>query len=181
MIVERIEAYGVVLKRLTEDKIELVRNWRNDPKIQQYMFFREYITPEMQLNWFKKTNNEFNHYFIIEIEGKEIGLANIKDVDYEKKEGEAGIFIYEDEYLDGTASYQISLAMSDFAYDTLGLVKQTAVIEKNNKRAIDYNLSLGAKIVVEEENVVSVEHLQEDYITNKTIKHLKKLFSKLYN
>ncbi len=40
-----LENYGVRLKRLTHDKIELLRQWRNDPKIQQYMFYREYITP----------------------------------------------------------------------------------------------------------------------------------------
>ncbi len=180
MIVDRIEAYGVVLKRLTEDKIEMVRNWRNDPKIQQYMFFRDYITPEMQKAWFAKIDNESNHYFIIEIDGKEIGLANIKDVDYEKKSGEGGLFIYEDEYLDGTTSYQISLAMSDFAYNTLGLVKQIAVIEKNNKRAIDYNLSLGATIVAEEENVIHVEYTYEGYFNHPKINQLKKIFSKLY-
>ena len=39
------EKYGITLKRLTVDKIELVRNWRNDPKISQYMEFRDYITP----------------------------------------------------------------------------------------------------------------------------------------
>ena len=43
-----IEGYGVKLKRLTHDKIELLRQWRNDPKIQQYMIYREEITPEMQ-------------------------------------------------------------------------------------------------------------------------------------
>ncbi len=40
-----LENYGVRLKQLTHDKIELLRQWRNDPKIQQYMFYREYITP----------------------------------------------------------------------------------------------------------------------------------------
>ena len=46
------EKYGVKLERLTADKIELVRNWRNDPKISQYMEFRDHITAEMQKKWF---------------------------------------------------------------------------------------------------------------------------------
>ena len=95
----KITNYGVTLSRLTEDKIELVRNWRNDPKIAQYMEFKEHITPEMQLNWFKKINNENNYFFIIEFEGKEIGLINVKDIHYSEKVGEGGIFIYDDNYL----------------------------------------------------------------------------------
>ncbi len=180
MIVERIEGYGVVLKRLTKDKIEMVRNWRNDPKIQQYMFFRDYITPEMQEAWFTKIDNEYNHYFIIEVDGKEIGLVNIKDVDYENKVGESGIFIYDDECLNGIMSYQVILVMFDFAYETLELEKLTAVIEKSNQRAIDFNLSLGAKIVSEELNVVSIEASREDYYNNQKIRQYKNIFLKLY-
>ena len=37
-----LEGYGVKLHRLTEEKIELLRRWRNDPKIQQYMGYREH-------------------------------------------------------------------------------------------------------------------------------------------
>ena len=33
----KVIKYGVCLNRLTETDIELVRNWRNDPKISQYM------------------------------------------------------------------------------------------------------------------------------------------------
>ena len=37
--------YDVSLRQLTVDKIELVRQWRNDPKIQETMLSRDYITP----------------------------------------------------------------------------------------------------------------------------------------
>ena len=80
-----LEGYGVKLYRLTEEKIELLRRWRNDPKIQQYMGYREHITSEMQKAWFERINNDNNYYFIIEYEGKEIGCINIKDIDYVKK------------------------------------------------------------------------------------------------
>jgi hypothetical protein len=55
------EKYGVKLERLTADKIELVRNWRNDPKISQYMEFRDHITAEMQKKWFASVDNENNY------------------------------------------------------------------------------------------------------------------------
>lgn len=79
-----IRDYGVELHQLTEDKIELVRNWRNSDKISRYMEYREYITIEMQKQWFTKINQSDNQfYFIIMVDGKEIGLINIKNVDWD--------------------------------------------------------------------------------------------------
>lgn len=82
----KISNYDVSLELLTENKIEMVRQWRNDPKIQQYMEYRETITPEMQKKWFDKLNNgKDNFYFILQYKGEDIGLINVKDIDYEKK------------------------------------------------------------------------------------------------
>ncbi len=138
-----ITKYGITLRRLTEDKLEMIRNWRNDPKISQYMEFQDYITPEMQANWFKKIDNEYNYYFIIEYENKEIGLTNIRDIDYTKKEGEGGIYIYDDNYLNTTVSYQAILCLNDFGFEDLKLDRMIAHIRQDNKRAIKYNLILG--------------------------------------
>lgn len=67
----------IILHRLTEDKIELVRYWRNYPKIQQYMDYCEHITAEQQKRWFASINNDKNYYFIVEMNGREIGFVNI--------------------------------------------------------------------------------------------------------
>lgn len=150
-----LEGYGVLLKRLTEDKIELIRNWRNDPKISKYMEFRDYITPEMQLKWFKKIDNDCNFYFIIEVDGNEIGLVNVRDVDYQKKEGEGGIFIYDDSYLNSMVSFQTALILNDFCFEKLGLERMVAHIMSDNKRAIDYNKHQGYKIQPNQEGIMN--------------------------
>lgn len=139
------EKYGVTLKRLTVDKIELVRNWRNDPKISQYMEYRDYITPEMQAKWFAKVDNENNYYFIIAYKGLEIGLTNVKDIDYAEKTGEGGIFIYEDTFLNSDIPFRVIFALNDFCFDELHLEKMIAHIMSDNKRAIDFNRVLGYK------------------------------------
>lgn len=149
----RLTKYGVTLSRLTEDKIELVRNWRNDPKISRYMEFKDYITPEMQFNWFRKIDNENNFYFIIEYKGKGIGLINIRDIDYDKSEGEAGIFIYDDECLNSTVSFQASFNLYDFCFEELKLNRIIAHILKDNKRAIKYNKLVGYRISENQENI----------------------------
>lgn len=142
-----ISNYGVTLRRLTEDKIEMIRNWRNDPKIAQYMEYKEYISPEMQKKWFDKINNDNNYYFLIVVDNKEIGLINIRDIDYEKREGEGGIYIYDDEYLNSDISFRSVLLLFDFGFEKLGLEQITAHVLKSNKRAIKYNIAIGYQIV----------------------------------
>lgn len=181
--IQVIEGYGVTLRRLTEDKIELVRRWRNDPKIQQYMSFKDYITPEMQKNWFKKIDNDNNFYFIIEYEGKEVGLINIKDVDYEKRTGEPGIFIYEDECLNLDVGVRASLCQNDFAWNTLNLESMHGHVLKNNKRAQQLNRFFGYEILPDQED----KELQECTLTrdaalkNKNVNRIANLLKKMEN
>lgn len=148
-----IRKYGVCFRRLTEDKTELVRNWRNDPKITQFMEYREYITSGMQREWFKKVNNDRNYYFIVEYEGQEIGLVNIKDIDYNLKCGEAGIFIYDDRYLNGDVSFRCALCNIDFAFENLKLDFLYGHIMSDNKRAVRYNKALGFCLAENQENI----------------------------
>ena len=166
----KLEKYGIVLNRLTHDNIELVRNWRNDSKISQYMEFQEYITPEMQEKWFQKIDNDNNYFFIIEYEGRKVGLVNIKDIDYEQKTGEGGIFIYDDEYLNSDVSFRASLCNSDFFFETLNLERITAHILSDNKRAVKYNLMLGFEKQPNQDNVHNqLYHLEKENYFKKRI------------
>jgi len=140
-----LEGYGVKLKRLTHDKIEMLRQWRNDPKIQQYMFYRQEITPEMQERWFANMDKRCNFYFIIEYEGKEVGCINIRDIDWETKNGEPGMFIYEDEYLNSDVAMRASFCMGDWVWNDLKLESETIEVVRTNKNAMQFNLSAGYK------------------------------------
>lgn len=154
-----LTGYGVTLRRLTHDKIEMLRQWRNDPKIQQYMIFREYITPKMQEAWFQKINNDHNFYFIIEYEGREVGMTNIKDVDYDKKTGEQGIFLYDDTLWNSDVGMRASLCRDSFAWDVLQLDSMYCHVLSSNKRALQYNLLRGYEMIPgleQEENLMLI-------------------------
>lgn len=159
-----ISGYGVTLRRLTEDKIEMVRNWRNDPKIQQYMEFRDYITPEMQKKWFERINNDNNYYFVIVVDNKEVGLTNLRDIDYVDGIAEPGIFIYDDEYLNSPLSFKVALCLSDFGFDNLGLKTFYGHVLKGNKRAKRFNSALGYKMCDGENE----KHLQLHCLTKES-------------
>lgn len=138
--------YDVTLKKLTEDKIELVREWRNHPKVSRFMEYREHITQAMQKKWFENIDNNNNLFFIIEVASKEIGLINIKDIDYQQKKGEAGIFIFDDDFLNGLASFQSCMCMYDYFFEDLNMESLSAYILKENKRAIKFNQTFGFQL-----------------------------------
>ena len=169
-----LQNYGVTLRRLTHDKIEMLRCWRNDPKIQQYMFYREYITPEMQEAWFKRINNEHNYYFIIEYEGNEIGLINVKDIDYGKKTGESGVFIYDESYQNSDVAYRAHLVMFDFVYGELHLADTYSHIIGNNTRALRFALFIGSKALSDAPDNTAYVLYADDYFNNKNRQHFLK-------
>lgn len=171
-----IEKYEVCLKRLTEDMIELVCDWRNSPHVSQFMEYRKFITPEMQKSWFDKINNEENYYFIVEYNGDKVGLINIKDVDREKKFGEGGVFIANEKYLNSDISFRMALCINDFAFETLSLSYLIAHILKDNLRAIKYNKLLGYKLQPGQEEIYNQLYrlTQEDYFRQREL--IRKLF-----
>jgi RimJ/RimL family protein N-acetyltransferase len=179
-MITEISNYGITLRRLTEDKIEMVRNWRNDPKIQKFMDFKDYITPDMQLSWFKKIDNENNYYFIILWQNKEVGLINVKNIDFINKTGETGIFIYDDDCLDSDVALRASLCRDDFIWDVLKLEKLYIHIMKDNIRAIKYNLLRGFYLDQGQENKIKQRYIitKMEAKNNKRMNQFKKIFNK---
>lgn len=177
-----ITKYGVTLRPLTHDKIEMLRQWRNNPKIQQYMEYREEITPDMQEQWYQKISNSGkDFYFIIEVDNKEIGCINIRDVDWEKLEGEPGIFIWDDDYLDSDAPTRASFAMGQFVWDELGLKREIIHVQRDNTRAINYNVSMGFRLSEGQENVYNQEYTLTRGTKTKRSELLKKYLEKTYH
>ena len=76
-----IKGYGIELHRLQESDIETVRNWRNADYIRDQMQYKEIISQEQQLEWFKKVNTVNNNYMLIKAEGESIGVINDRGPD----------------------------------------------------------------------------------------------------
>jgi UDP-4-amino-4,6-dideoxy-N-acetyl-beta-L-altrosamine N-acetyltransferase len=118
------------------------------------MDYREYITPDMQQKWFATVNNKFNYYFIIEFEGKKVGLINAKNFSYENGFGEGGIFIWDAEYINSFAAVFATLTLLNFVFHKVQLCKLShARILKDNERAQHYNMLIGYKLAEGQENV----------------------------
>ena len=125
-----IERYGIVLRRLTAADIELVRRWRNDATVNQYMEYREYITAEMQKKWFHSINNDNNLFYVIEYKGEKIGLISTFAIDWNKRQAECGIFVWAKKYWQSVVPVYAVLAMLDINFLVLDFDKFNVESEK---------------------------------------------------
>ncbi|MBA2962919.1 MULTISPECIES: GNAT family N-acetyltransferase [Ramlibacter] len=162
---DRIEAHGVVLRRLTAVDIEMVRQWRNDPAVSRFMAARENISPEMQARWFAGLDPARQYFYVVEYGGRDVGLVNLKNLDPVARSAEGGIYLADQSLRDGLVGMAALLAMYDHGFGALGLGTISAHILDDNPRALRFNQALGFRIAPAQQGVRNQLHLlaQADY------------------
>lgn len=145
--------FGVTIERLKEQDIELVRQWRNSPQVAERMEYREFITPEMQKEWFKSISNLNNFYFVIIYQGEKIGVINVKEIDWKSRKLESGIFIPDEKYWGTFVPSIVSIMLTQMFFRIFGWDHYYAHILRDNHRAIQYNRSLGYELCEGQEEV----------------------------
>jgi len=138
-----IQKYGITLKRLKEADIELVRLKRNSSDISDRMQYREVISEDMQVKWFHSINTIHHNYFIVYHNDQKIGLVNGKNSNYEKRESEGGMFIWEKKYWGTVIPAMCSVIMTDFTFLINHFERNYIKILRSNQNAISYNRQLG--------------------------------------
>lgn len=161
-----IEQYGIRLKRLEHQDIELLRKWRNHPKIRKRMAFKKHITKEMQEAWFESIDNKYNYYFLIEFQGKNIGVINAKNVNLKHSCGEGGIFIWENNLGNEFIPVFASLCLLNTAFYKLKIFNKSLIqVLKSNHKAIQFNKALGYILIPGQEAVKNQYYIltKDDY------------------
>jgi RimJ/RimL family protein N-acetyltransferase len=163
-----IRKYGLVLKRLKEEDIELIRQKRNSEAVRRTMYFREEITPEMQKKWFKSINNKYNGYYLISYNNEKIGMIHGNHVNFEKRTCEGGIFIWDEQHLNSPIPSLASIIMNDWTFFLANFQKIYAKVLKENKVALSYNKMQGYEPCEPQNNDQGVEWLvltRESYMS----------------
>ena len=120
----------VEFRAVSEETIELMRNWRNSPRIRNNMFSNNIISKEQQQKWFhnQKTDNS-SQYFVCHLDNKPIGSLYFSDILDDSCYW--GCFIGEDRVLPGFGLV-LEYAALEYAFSTLCVkTLHTEVFEKN--------------------------------------------------
>lgn len=145
--------YGITFHFLKEEDLELVRKWRNDPVVSGNHEFRDQITPEMQRDWFKSIRNINNLYLVIEFEGQKIGVINLKNIDWDARTGEGGVFFPDPKFHQTPLPAIISYVTTEIMFVVLELNVAYAHVLKQNKSTQEFIKMLGYVLMPNQEDL----------------------------
>ena len=174
-----VREFGITLRRLTLEDIELVRQKRNSEEIRQVMQFREEITPEMQLKWFESINNFENYYYIVGYQGTKVALINDRNMDWEARTSESGLFFWDKEYINTFIPILASLVLLDVGFHYLDWKISYIHVMRDNFAAIGYARQIGYELCEgqeEQENQLYYLSRENFEIKGRNIRRAAKAF-----
>lgn len=113
----------ILLRPITFDDTSLIVKWRNNPSVMKNFIFRETFTEEMHKNWMntKVATGQVVQYIAVEKDtNRPIGSVYYRDVDFNNKSAEFGIFIGEDDARGKGYGKEITSLFIDFGFANLG-------------------------------------------------------------
>lgn len=164
-----LEGYQVTLRDLATTDLEMVRQWRNDPAVSQYMFDQQRISPEQQAAWFERQSQDpRQRHWVIEYRGQPIGMAYLKTVleneDLQSPSRvEPGLYIADLNYRGNILAFAPTLLMNDFCFQRLGASCLQATVKADNHAALRYNRTLGYREAERHDDRVFIELIARDY------------------
>ncbi len=137
---------NIRIRPLEECDIEFIRNWRNNPKNTKFLSKISYITPEMQMKWYKNILEKPNEYVFAIDEIKELNrlvgsfsLYNIVD-----EEAEFGKFLIGEDKVHGKSIGLYTLiAALQISFNELKLQKVYLKVYKDNIAALKVYKKVG--------------------------------------
>ena len=154
------ETDRITLRDITVDDTDNIIRWRNSKHVMDNFIQRTPLTKEVHLDWLKnKVAKGFVRQFIIteKATGQDIGSVYFRDIDNEKKEGEFGIFIGEEDRLGHGYGVEVQELAVRFATEEMGLRRIKLRVLADNIPAIKTYEKCGFIVVPDEKMDVDIE------------------------
>lgn len=130
------------LRKMDDRDLDMVRVWRNDPRINKYMFIQNYISENSHKEWFnKKINDPLNYLLIYEEDDKATGFTQLKKNNEKAIIYEWGFYVDPDS-VKGTGKRMMTMVIK-FIFSELGADKIYGEVLDFNRASINLHQSLG--------------------------------------
>ena len=136
------------LRIVEENDLKLIKNWVNNPNVNDYIRPRTPLTyEEIKKRYFSFPSEMKNIHFIIETEDKiPIGVASLKNLHFVNKRAEFSIFIGEDKYRGKGYGKCATKKTLEFAFIKLNIYKVFLEVYEFNEKAVELYKKLGFQI-----------------------------------
>lgn len=140
----------VILREICEEDTSNIVKWRNSVAVKSNLFTQTDLTEEQHLNWLHNYVKVglCKQYIISVVDhdlSVDIGTTFIKNIDYQKKEGEFGMFIGDKRFRGGGHSYPAAKLIVEIAFSDLNLDRLYLSVIADNIPAIKTYKKLGFK------------------------------------
>ncbi|MDR0890827.1 MAG: UDP-4-amino-4,6-dideoxy-N-acetyl-beta-L-altrosamine N-acetyltransferase [Endomicrobium sp.] len=124
----------VKLRSILESDLETIRNWRNSKEVSQYMYTDNIISPEQQIQWFKKISNDnSSRYWIIEYDNQAVGVVSISEISDLYDSCFWGFYIGNTNFRGLGIASKVEYLILSYVFDTLKLNKLRCEAFSDNK------------------------------------------------
>lgn len=176
-----------ILRDLTLQDIELVREWRNSEEVSAYMYTSDVISQEQQLMWYKKISEDVScKYWIIQYNETPIGLASITSINYQLNSCYWAFYLGNSSIRGAGIGAKVELCVIDYVFNTLNLNKLRCEVFSFNDKVIKMHEKFGFRREAyyrqhcfkngEFLDVVGLALLKQDWLISK--KYFDEKFSK---
>ncbi len=159
--------YGVKIEKLKLKDIEILRSWRNDPKIAKLMLSQNgtHITKEEQLKWFNSIQNQPNSlYYMAFVDDIAIGYFCFQQINWQDCTAVPGeIMVIPKQFDEARITLGAYCAIYDMAFEILGFKQLKAYCKLENKRAIRMAKILNFKSTHTDNQCIYFELYKDDY------------------
>jgi len=134
----------IVLRPMELEDQEMVMKWRTLPQITRYMNTDSTTDIEKQKEWFQKQEQlESSYQWIIEWNGKPVGVTSIAEVDREKGTCTRGTYVAEEAERSFGMITDIYANQHDFIFEKLRLNKIEIEVFQENRFVVKLNKMCG--------------------------------------
>lgn len=134
----------IQLKPLQKENLELVRSWRNSPEVSAYMYTDRFISQEEQEAWFDKISNDnTSRYWIIEYEGKKLGLASLTNISKSLNSCYWAFYLGDTSVRGGGIGAKVEYQVMSYVFEELKLNKLRCEVFAFNEKVIKMHEKFG--------------------------------------
>ncbi len=137
----------VKFRNIKLEDLEKVRTWRMKEEVSKYMYTDPDISADDQISWYKRVcNDDTKKYWLINIDGVDVGVVNLYDIDYTNKRASWAYYIG-DENIRGKGIGKImELNVLNYVFEAMGFNKLCCEVLKENSFVVGLHEKYGSKI-----------------------------------
>lgn len=139
----KIESGETILRTVSCDDIELIRQWRNSLEVKRYLKDQTPISYSQQLLWFKSIMKSPAAFFLIEESGSVAGMAYATKICFKEMSFEGNIFIGNSEFIETIVPVKAAVILSYFFFNCLRFKLSYSIVHCQNKKALALDKFLG--------------------------------------